>query len=122
MIKTKTTKQNVEGIIRYQFTLKFTYIPNEYSNSYEVNAKILFYYFYSNIRKLEDQREKLKSTVQEADDAETLAHDALASIDARAEEITERLKITNALQHNHTEMSFAIGMINFNKQKILLFT
>ena len=89
------------------------------SNSYEVNAKILFYYFYSNIRKLEDQREKLKSTVQEADDAETLAHDALASIDARAEEITERLKITNALQHNHTEMSFAIGMIILNKPKIL---
>ena len=53
--------------------------------------------------------------MQEADDAETLAHDALASIDARAEEITERLKITNALQHNHTEMSFAIGMITFNK-------
>ena len=57
--------------------------------------------------------------MQEADDAETLAHDALASIDARAEEITERLKITNALQHNHTEMSFAIGMIIFNKPKIL---
>ena len=74
---------------------------------------------FSNIRKLEDQREKLKSTVQEADDAETLAHDALASIDARAEEITERLKITNALQHNHTEMSFAIGMIILNKKQIL---
>ena len=57
--------------------------------------------------------------MQEADDAETLAHDALASIDARAEEITERLKITNALQHNHTEMSFAIGMIIFNKKQIL---
>ena len=57
--------------------------------------------------------------MQEADDAETLAHDALASIDARAEEITERLKITNALQHNHTEMSFAIGRIIFNKKKIL---
>ena len=114
MIKTKTTKQNVEGIIRYLSILRFTYIPNDYSNSYENNANVFFYYFYSNIRKLEDQREKLKSTVQEADDAETLAHDALASIDARAEEITERLKITNALQHNHTEMSFAIGMIIFN--------
>ena len=88
------------------------------SNLYEVNTKVFFYYFYSNIRKLEDQREKLKSTVQEADDAETLAHDALASIDARAEEITERLKITNALQHNHTEMSFAIGKIIFDKKKI----
>ena len=91
-----------------------SHIPNDY-NLYEVNTLVFFYYFYSNIRKLEDQREKLKSTVQEADDAETLAHDALASIDARAEEITERLKITNALQHNHTEMSFAIGMITFNK-------
>ena len=78
---------------------------------------MMSFIIYSNIRKLEDQREKLKSTVQEADDAETLAHDALASIDARAEEITERLKITNALQHNHTEMAFAIGMIIFNNKQ-----
>ena len=53
----------------------------------------------------------MKSTVQEADDAETIAHDALISIAQRAEEITEKLKITNDLQQNHTEMSFAIGMI-----------
>ena len=59
---------------------------------------------------MEGQREVLKSTVQEADDAETIAHDALISIAQRAEEITEKLKITNALQQNHTEMSFAIGM------------
>ena len=59
---------------------------------------------------MEGQREVLKSTVQEADDAETIAHDALISIAQRAEEITEKLKITNALQQNHTEMSFAIGV------------
>ena len=59
---------------------------------------------------MEGQREVLKSTVQEADDAETIAHDALISIAQRAEEISEKLVITNALQQNHTEMSFAIGM------------
>jgi hypothetical protein len=53
----------------------------------------------------------LKSTVQEADDAETIAHDALISIAQRAEEITEKLKISNDLQQNHTEMSYAIGMV-----------
>ena len=42
---------------------------------------------------MEGQREVLKSTVQEADDAETIAHDALISIAQRAEEITEKLKI-----------------------------
>ena len=31
LIKTKTTKQNVEGIIRYLFIVKFTYIPNDYN-------------------------------------------------------------------------------------------
>ena len=67
------------------------------------------YSTFSNIKALEGQREVLKSTVQEADDAETIAHDALISIAQRAEEITEKLEITNALQQNHTEMSFAIG-------------
>ena len=67
------------------------------------------YLSFSNIKALEGQREVLKSTVQEADDAETIAHDALISIAQRAEEITEKLEITNALQQNHTEMSFAIG-------------
>ena len=67
------------------------------------------YLTFSNIKALEGQREVLKSTVQEADDAETIAHDALISIAQRAEEITEKLEITNALQQNHTEMSFAIG-------------
>ena len=66
--------------------------------------------FHSNIKTLEGQREVLKSTVQEADDAETIAHDALISIAQRAEEITEKLNITNVLQQNHTDMSFAIGM------------
>lgn len=71
---------------------------------------------------MEGQREVLKSTVQEADDAETIAHDALISIAQRAEEITEKLKITNALQQNHTEMSFAIGMNSwFFEIKIIFF-
>ena len=73
----------------------------------------MYFTFCSSIRELEGQREVLKSTVQEADDAETLAHDALASIDARAEEITDRLKITNNLQQKYTEMSFAIGTTKF---------
>ena len=72
-------------------------------------ASLQHYLSFSNIKALEGQREVLKSTVQEADDAETIAHDALISIAQRAEEITEKLEITNALQQNHTEMSFAIG-------------
>ena len=82
--------------------------PSEYQKIY-----IVYFTFCSSIRELEGQREVLKSTVQEADDAETLAHDALASIDARAEEITDRLKITNNLQQKYTEMSFAIGTTKF---------
>ena len=68
---------------------------------------------YSNIKKLEGQREVLKSTVQEADDAQTIAHDALASIEARAGEINDNMKITNDLQFNHTEMLYAIGRVNY---------
>jgi hypothetical protein len=63
----------------------------------------------------------LKSTVQEADDAETIAHDALISIAQRAEEITEKLKISNDLQQNHTEMSYAIGM-NIHSYEMNLIT
>ena len=50
----------------------------------------------------------MKSTVQQADDAETLAHDALASIDARAVEIKKHMKGTQELQNDHAEMLFAI--------------
>ena len=59
---------------------------------------------------MKDQGEILKSTVQQADDAETLAHDALASIDARAVEIKKHMKGTQDLQNDHAEMLFAIGM------------
>ena len=65
---------------------------------------------FSNIRELEGQREVLKATVQEADDAETIAHDALAGVAARAGEIHGKMGITQQLQYNHTEMLFAIGI------------
>ena len=46
------------------------------------------------IRGLDNLKENtgaLKQTVKEANDAETIAHDALASIDARAVEITSNM-------------------------------
>ena len=46
----------------------------------------------------------LKSTLTNADDAETLAHDALTSIDARANEIKKNMKSARKLQDNHEEM------------------
>lgn len=41
------------------------------------------------ISAIDDFPDVLQETVKEATDAETLAHDALASIDARADEITK---------------------------------
>ncbi len=46
----------------------------------------------------------LKSTLTNADDAETLAHDALTSIDARANEIKKNMKSARKLQDDHAEM------------------
>ena len=63
----------------------------------------------SNLRRMADQEEELKLTVKEADDAETLAHDALASIDARADEIKRNMGETQDLQNRHAEMTFAMG-------------
>ena len=117
-MKNKNTKQSVEEIIRYAFLFWKSYSSWDQIQIQSLNKLLIICFnFFSNIKALEGQREVLKSTVQEADDAETIAHDALISIAQRAEEITEKLKITNALQQNHTEMSFAIGMNTFFKSK-----
>ena len=122
-MKNKNTKQSVEEIIRYAFLFWKSYSSWDQIQIQSLNKLLIICFnFFSNIKALEGQREVLKSTVQEADDAETIAHDALISIAQRAEEITEKLKITNALQQNHTEMSFAIGMNSwFFDIKIIFF-
>lgn len=48
--------------------------------------------------------ETLKATLFNAEDAETLSHDALASIDARANEIKKNMDSAKSLQNNHAEM------------------
>ena len=49
------------------------------------------------ISSIDDFPDILAETVKEATDAETLAHDALASIDARAEEITKN-KVSQSIR------------------------
>ncbi len=56
-----------------------------------------------------DLTEKLKETVINATDAETVAHDALASIDARAEVIKNDMKTARGLMDDDAEIQFAIG-------------
>lgn len=51
----------------------------------------------------------LKSSVANSSDAETVSHDALASINARANEIKKNMEVAKKLQDNHAEMKFAIG-------------
>jgi hypothetical protein len=53
---------------------------------------------------VENLGDTLKSTLTNAEDAETLATDALASIDARANEIKKNMKSARKLQDNHEEM------------------
>jgi seryl-tRNA synthetase len=55
-----------------------------------------------------DLTEKLKETVQNATDAETVAHDALASIDARAEVIKNSMVTARTLLDDNAEIKFAI--------------
>ena len=50
----------------------------------------------------------LKQTVDEANDAETIAHDALASIDARASEIQSNMEDAKNLQDNYAELKYSI--------------
>ena len=57
--------------------------------------------FSRNIDTVENLGDVLKSTLTNADDAETLAHDALTSIDARANEIQKNMKSAKKLQDNH---------------------
>lgn len=60
------------------------------------------------ISAIDDFPDILKDTVAQATDAETLAHDALASIDARANEITKNKDRATELQVNHAELKFAL--------------
>ncbi len=64
-----------------------------------------------NVRSLEgltEITETLKETAIQANDAETIAHDALASIDARADEITQSMAGARRLQDDHSEMKFSL--------------
>ncbi len=62
----------------------------------------------SGIEELNEVTEVLKDTVTKANDAETLAHDALASIDARAEEITRNMAQAKKIQDDYADLKFAI--------------
>lgn len=57
---------------------------------------------------MKDLTEKLKETVQNATDAETVAHDALASIDARAQGIKDNMSTARKLQDDSAEIKFSV--------------
>jgi chromosome segregation ATPase len=57
---------------------------------------------------LNDVTDVLKDTVLKANDAETLSHDALASIDARAEEITKNMAQAKTIQDDYADLKFAL--------------
>ena len=65
---------------------------------------------FRNLDTVENLGDVLKSTLTNADDAETLAHDALTSIDARANEIKKNMKSAKKLQDNHEEMKVCFGL------------
>lgn len=46
--------------------------------------------------------------MKDANDAETVAHDALASIDARADEITDSMNKTKTLQNDNSKLKFSL--------------
>ncbi len=50
----------------------------------------------------------LDETSKQANDAETIAHDALASIDARAHEITASMGRARSLQDDYAELKFSM--------------
>ena len=57
---------------------------------------------------MKDLTEKLKETVQNATDAETVAHDALASIDARAQVIKDSMETARRQMDDSAAIKFAI--------------
>lgn len=57
-----------------------------------------YFFNFRNLASLEEITAVLEETVKAANDAETIAHDALASIDARAEEITQNMDQARKLQ------------------------
>lgn len=56
---------------------------------------------------MRDLTERLKETVQNATDAETVAHDALASIDARAQVIKNSMSTARQLQDDSADIKFS---------------
>ena len=72
------------------------------------NENTIFVLFRSGVGNLNDIRYQLDETSKEADDAETIAHDALASIDARAAEITRNMKAARDLQKDNEDLKFSI--------------
>ncbi len=61
-----------------------------------------------NLQGLSEITEVLKETSEQANDAETIAHDALASINARADEITASMAGARRLQDDYAEMRFSV--------------
>ena len=57
---------------------------------------------------LKEVTDVLKDTMQKADDAETLAHDALQSIDARADLITRNMAGAKKIQDDSADLKFAL--------------
>jgi hypothetical protein len=72
---------------------------------------------FRNLDTIENLGDTLKSTLSNADDAETLAHDALTSIDARANEIKKNMKSARKLQDDHAEMKVWALTTNPSKNK-----
>ena len=70
--------------------------------------KISFHFHFRALDGMKDLTEKLKQTVQNATDAETIAHDALGSIDLRAELIQAAMNKSNQLSDSSAEMKLAI--------------
>ena len=64
--------------------------------------------FFRALDGMKDLTEKLKQTVQNATDAETVAHDALGSIDLRAELIRNAMNESKKLSDASAEMKFQI--------------
>ena len=69
----------------------------------------IFFFSCRGLDNLKEVTEELKDTVDEAEDAGTIAHDALASINARADEITLNMDKARQLQDDHADMKFNIG-------------
>ena len=64
--------------------------------------------FFRNMEELKEVTDILSKTLNNASDAETLASDALTSIDTRANEITKSMANALELQKHNSELKFSI--------------